>query len=136
MRQHAALFASVVHFEMPHQGLSASRCSALTTFCLCVLLLLSVLQGLSAQHYHEELAATQQLLALVDPSRVAAPSSQLAAAQGEHGNTAGAYMASVRNLLQMSSSSLADVPGKVVFCRQRISQVRFRVCWLSFVALR
>jgi hypothetical protein len=82
------------------------------------------LQGLSAQHYHEELAATQQLLALVDPSRVAAPSSQLAAAQGEHGNTAGAYMASVRNLLQMSSSSLADVPGKVVFCRQRISQVR------------
>ncbi|KAF6266460.1 hypothetical protein COO60DRAFT_454490 [Scenedesmus sp. NREL 46B-D3] len=80
------------------------------------------MSGLSAQHYHEELAATQQLLALVDPSRAAAPSSQLAAAQDEHSNTAGAYMTSVRNLLQMSSSSLADVPGKVVFCRQRISQ--------------
>jgi hypothetical protein len=102
------------------------RCLALQYTChACLLLLLLLsLQGLSEQHYHEELAATQQLLALVDPSRVAAPSSQLAAAQGEHGNTAGTYMASVRNLLQMSSSSLADVPGKVVFCRQRISQVR------------
>ncbi|WIA15387.1 hypothetical protein OEZ85_002049 [Tetradesmus obliquus] len=80
------------------------------------------MSGLSAQHYHEELAATQQLLALVDPSRVAAPASQLAAAQGEAGNTAAAYMGAVRALLQMSSSSLADVPGKVVFCRQRISQ--------------
>lgn len=54
---------------------------------------------------------------------MAAPGDQLAAAQEEHGSTAQTYMASVRNLLQMSSSSLADVPGKVVFCRQRITQV-------------
>jgi hypothetical protein len=38
-------------------------------------------QGLSAQHYHEELAAAEQLLRLVDPSRTADASDQLAAAQ-------------------------------------------------------
>ncbi|KAF8056460.1 Mettl26 [Scenedesmus sp. PABB004] len=78
--------------------------------------------GLSAQHYNNELAATDSLLALVDPSSVSVGAGQLAAAQEEHGDAAQAYMASVRNLLQMSSSSLADVPSKVVFCRQRIAQ--------------
>eukprot|EP00775_Hariotina_reticulata_P008625 gene8625-8806_t len=80
------------------------------------------LPGLSAQHYHEELAASEQLLRLVDPSRTAEAGDQLAAAQEEHSTTAQDYMSSVRNLLQMSSSSLADVPNKVVFCRQRIAQ--------------
>lgn len=35
-------------------------------------------------------------------------------------------MAAVRNMMQMSSSLLADVPSKVEFCRQRIAQVCVR----------
>lgn len=85
-----------------------------------------LLQGLSAQHYNEELAVADQLLQLVDPSRVAVAADQLAAVQEEHGNAAAQYMAAVRNMLQMSSSSLADIPNKVVFCRQRIAQVSNR----------
>ncbi len=61
---------------------------------------------------------------MVDPSYLAADEQQLAEAQAEHGNSAEQFMAAVRNMMQMSSSLLADVPSKVEFCRQRIAQVR------------
>jgi hypothetical protein len=61
---------------------------------------------------------------LLDPSRASADGDSLAAAQAEHGNAAEQYMASVRNLMHMAGSNLADVPSKVEFVRQRISQVR------------
>lgn len=64
------------------------------------------------------------LLQVVDPSYCAVDEHQLADAQAEHGNSAEQFMAAVRNLMQMSSSLLADVPNKVEFCRQRIAQVR------------
>jgi hypothetical protein len=64
------------------------------------------------------------VLQLVDPSYCAADEQQLAVAQAEHGNSAEQFMAAVRNMMQMSSSLLADVPNKVEFCRQRIAQVR------------
>jgi hypothetical protein len=64
------------------------------------------------------------VLQVVDPSYCAADEHQLAEAQAEHGNSAEQFMAAVRNLMQMSSSLLADVPNKVEFCRQRIAQVR------------
>lgn len=98
-----------------------------STLCLVS----AVLQGLSAHHYNEELAVTDQLLQLVDPSRVAVGADQLAAAQEEHGNAAAEYMGAVRNMLQMSSSSLADIPGKAMFCRQRIAQVSNRLLKVS-----
>jgi hypothetical protein len=66
------------------------------------------------------------LLQVVDPSYCAADGQQLAAAQAEHGNSAEQFMAAVRNMMQMSSSLLADVPSKVEFCRQRIAQVGVR----------
>lgn len=59
----------------------------------------------------------------MDPSYCAADKQQLAAAQAEHGNSAEQFMAAVRNMMQMSSGLLADVPNKVDFCRQRIAQV-------------
>jgi hypothetical protein len=63
---------------------------------------------------------------LVDPSYCAADEQQLAAARAEHGNSAEQVMAAVRNMMQMSSSLLADMPSKVEFCRQRIAQVSSR----------
>lgn len=108
-----------------NQGLTSHSYSA-TLLCFIANLLLTSLplQGLSAQHYIEELSVTDHLLQLVDPGRVSVAADDLAAAQEEHGGAAQQYMAAVRSMMQMSSSSLADVPGKVVFCRQRIAQVR------------
>eukprot|EP00877_Chromochloris_zofingiensis_P006769 jgi/Chrzof1/2345/Cz11g11220.t1 len=81
-------------------------------------------QSSSSQHYSEELAAADGLLQLVDPSHASNNSEQLASARQAGIDGVPQYLGLVRQLLSMNLSSLAEVPTKIMFYRQRLDRAQ------------
>jgi hypothetical protein len=70
-----------------------------------------------------ELAAAETLLEALDPSAGGEERELLEAARGHLGELAGSYMACLRQLLSVNSTSMEEVPKKLAFCKSRIQQV-------------
>jgi hypothetical protein len=66
------------------------------------------------------------LLEALDPSAGGEERELLEAARGHLGELAGSYMACLRQLLSVNSTSMEEVPKKLAFCKSRIQQVRLQ----------
>ncbi|KAG2486363.1 hypothetical protein HYH03_014944 [Edaphochlamys debaryana] len=79
--------------------------------------------ALTPAHYREALALAEQLGDLADPRRSAAASPEhVLNVQTAQVNSPVEYVAAAESMLGVALSALGEVPAKLAFCRQRISQ--------------
>ena len=81
------------------------------------------MHAMSICSLQDQLSAADALIEALDPSAAGEERDALQAAQEQYGDVCLAYMSCLRQLLSLNSNSMADVPGKIGFCKQRISQV-------------
>mmetsp|Transcript_1311 Transcript_1311/g.2845 ORF Transcript_1311/g.2845 Transcript_1311/m.2845 type:complete len:697 (-) Transcript_1311:591-2681(-) len=78
---------------------------------------------LSATHYQNEVAVVDSLCDLVDPSRQQGASPQeVLAIQTSQGGSALEYVSHGQRFLSLAVGMLHEIPGKLNFCKQRLSQ--------------